>query len=49
MILHSFAEVWGHPRRAHKTEAQDALAVHQQPHGGAASTAAAGGGSQADA
>lgn len=36
-------------RGAHTAKAQDAVAVYQQPDGGAAATADSGGGPQADA
>ncbi|CAH2237493.1 jg12826 [Pararge aegeria aegeria] len=42
-------EIRRNARRARKTEAQDAFAVHQQPNGSAPSTAAARSGPQTDA
>lgn len=43
------AESSGASRRARSVEAQDAVTVHQQPDGSAATAAPAGGGPQADA
>lgn len=44
-----FTEVGGPARGSRAAKAQDAIAFHQQPHGGAAAAAATRGGPQADA
>lgn len=49
LIDRVLAEAGGSARGPRATQAQDAVAVHQQPHGGAAAAAAARGGAQADA
>lgn len=43
------AEAVGGARGSRAAETQDAVAVHQQPHGGTAAATPAGGGPQADA